>query len=250
MRGPADLPGMVAAMNAAEVADGIVRDRDRGGARQRARDTARHFVPERDVLLAELDGRIVAISHELLSIRDGVRVYDSYGHVHPDVRRRGIGRAMLRHAETPSCAGPGRDRGRHARGRSSVRGPSRRRRRPSPCSSRKATRSSAGSSRWTAPPADPLPGGGAPGRPRAATRPTRSTCGRSWSPTRRPSRITGERGRSPRREIRAGRGEPAAPTRACGWSPGTATRWPDRSWATSSPTTTRPPASSAAGSTG
>ena len=98
-RGPADLPGMIAVRNAAAIAD---RSFEIETEAELANTLANReaFVPERDIVLAELGDRIVAISHELVSVRDGVRVYDSYGHVHPDVRRRGIGRAMLRNAET------------------------------------------------------------------------------------------------------------------------------------------------------
>ena len=98
-RGAADLPAMIAVMNDAEIADGSFEiETVEALANQLSNREA--FVPERDVLLAELDDRVVAISHELAALRDGVRVYDTYGYVHPDLRRRGIGRAMLRHAES------------------------------------------------------------------------------------------------------------------------------------------------------
>jgi ribosomal protein S18 acetylase RimI-like enzyme len=57
------------------------------------------FEPARDLLLAEIGGRVVAVAEQLRSIRDGVRIYDTFGWVHPDWRRRGLGRAMLRHGE-------------------------------------------------------------------------------------------------------------------------------------------------------
>ncbi len=50
----------------------------------------------RDLLLAEIDGRVVARAEGKAAIRDGRPVHHQAGSVHPDVRRRGIGRAMLR----------------------------------------------------------------------------------------------------------------------------------------------------------
>jgi mycothiol synthase len=52
--------------------------------------------PAVDVVLTEIDGRAVAESGVERTIRDGVVVYDLWGHVHPDVRRHGLGRALLR----------------------------------------------------------------------------------------------------------------------------------------------------------
>ena len=49
-----------------------------------------------DVVLTEVDGRLVAESGVERVVRDGIVVYDLWGHVHPDVRRRGLGRALLR----------------------------------------------------------------------------------------------------------------------------------------------------------
>ncbi len=52
--------------------------------------------PAVDVVLTEIDGRPVAASGVERTVQDGVVVYDLWGNVHPDVRRRGIGRALLR----------------------------------------------------------------------------------------------------------------------------------------------------------
>jgi mycothiol synthase len=52
--------------------------------------------PAADVVLTEIDGRAVAESGVQRTVRDGVVVYDLWGRVHPDVRRRGLGRALLR----------------------------------------------------------------------------------------------------------------------------------------------------------
>ena len=52
--------------------------------------------PDVDVVLTQIDGRPVAASGVERTVQDGVVVYDLWGNVHPDVRRRGIGRALLR----------------------------------------------------------------------------------------------------------------------------------------------------------
>jgi mycothiol synthase len=57
------------------------------------------------VTLAEVDGQLVA--YWQIDIEDGTageRVYWSFGHVHPDWRRRGIGRALLRQAQAEMLA--------------------------------------------------------------------------------------------------------------------------------------------------
>jgi mycothiol synthase len=50
-----------------------------------------------DVVLAEVDGRLIAEAKVDRVVRDGVVCFDLDGHVHPDVRRRGLGRALLDH---------------------------------------------------------------------------------------------------------------------------------------------------------
>lgn len=51
--------------------------------------------PADDMMVAELAGRPVAVAGVNRSIRDGVATFESFGHVHPDVRRRGIGTQLL-----------------------------------------------------------------------------------------------------------------------------------------------------------
>jgi len=50
----------------------------------------------RDLLLAEIDGRIVGFADGAIAMRDGRPVHHLNGVIHPDVRRRGIGRSLLR----------------------------------------------------------------------------------------------------------------------------------------------------------
>jgi mycothiol synthase len=53
------------------------------------------FDPARDALVAEVDGRAVAVGGHWRVLRHGRPVYSLWGHAHPAWRRRGIGRAML-----------------------------------------------------------------------------------------------------------------------------------------------------------
>jgi mycothiol synthase len=51
--------------------------------------------PPRDLLLAEFDGRVVAMSGVERVVRDGSPVYEMWAAVLPPFRRRGLGRALL-----------------------------------------------------------------------------------------------------------------------------------------------------------
>ena len=53
------------------------------------------FDPRRQVVLAEVDGHVIASAQHFRELRDDKRVYFAEGKVHPDFRRRGIGRALL-----------------------------------------------------------------------------------------------------------------------------------------------------------
>jgi mycothiol synthase len=59
-------------------------------------DDKDEFEPARDAVVAEVDGRIVAVAGQWRVIRGGRPVYSPWGHVDPAWRRRGIGGAMLR----------------------------------------------------------------------------------------------------------------------------------------------------------
>ncbi len=58
-------------------------------------DDAEAFDPPRDALVAEVDGRVLAVGGHRRVLRHGRPVYSLWGHVHPAWRRRGIGGAML-----------------------------------------------------------------------------------------------------------------------------------------------------------
>ncbi|MEO8228180.1 MAG: GNAT family N-acetyltransferase [Chloroflexota bacterium] len=97
-RDESDIPALVELMAAVEIADRtfeIVTVETLANLFANRND----FDPERDLLLAEIDGRLVAYSEQLRSVRDGGRVYDTFGWVHPDQRRRGLGGAMLGYGE-------------------------------------------------------------------------------------------------------------------------------------------------------
>ncbi len=57
------------------------------------------FVPARDLVFAEVDGTMVASAEGTRQVRDGIAVYTTQCCVHPEWRRRGIGRAILRYME-------------------------------------------------------------------------------------------------------------------------------------------------------
>ena len=81
-RGASDIAALVELMTAVEIADGtfeIMTAETLANLFANRND----FDPERHLLLAEIDGRLVAYSEQLRSIRDGGRVYDTYGWVHP-----------------------------------------------------------------------------------------------------------------------------------------------------------------------
>ncbi len=95
-QGDQDFPGMVAAINAAKVADKA----ERADTVDDMRKNYAHLVncdPYRDVLIAEADERIVGYSRLTWYIdeTEHKRIYQSFGFVNPELRRKGIGRAML-----------------------------------------------------------------------------------------------------------------------------------------------------------
>jgi mycothiol synthase len=96
-RGPEDIPTMAAVGRAAAAADG---DQNPFSVERMTVDYANltNSDPHEDIVLAEVGDRVVAYGRvQWLDNTDGSRGYLSVGWVHPDWRRRGIGRAMLRH---------------------------------------------------------------------------------------------------------------------------------------------------------
>jgi mycothiol synthase len=93
-----DLPALAGLLAAVEIADETYEILGEAALANELANLA-DFDPTRDVLLAEVDGRLVAGSWQVRRIRDGEREFTSNGWVHPGWRRRGLGRAMLRFAE-------------------------------------------------------------------------------------------------------------------------------------------------------
>jgi mycothiol synthase len=97
-QGEADYAGMVAVFEASKKVDRfdwvITVDDVR-----REFDHLTHCNPYRDMLVAEIDGRMIAYSRAWWEESDGDRVYTFIGLLVPAWRRKGIGRAMIRHAE-------------------------------------------------------------------------------------------------------------------------------------------------------
>jgi mycothiol synthase len=90
-----DWDAVAAVQNASRRADGI--DEVQTGASLAGEyPDSDIFQLERDSLAAWLGGSLVAFSFGFRAERDGVLVADTFGDVHPDHRRRGLGTALIR----------------------------------------------------------------------------------------------------------------------------------------------------------
>ncbi|HEV8490165.1 MAG TPA: GNAT family N-acetyltransferase [Candidatus Limnocylindrales bacterium] len=89
------LAGLIGTAN---LADGIDELPDATTIRAEHEHTA-GFDPRLDTIFAEVDGRLVAYGEVSRTVRTGRAVYTTSGTVHPEWRRRGLGRAILRHNE-------------------------------------------------------------------------------------------------------------------------------------------------------
>ena len=97
--GPADIPAITEVQRAANLFD----DTEMIPSEERVANEMAHpdgFDPSVDAFVGELDGRVVAEGDVRYVRRDGAHTYMLSGSVHPDVRRRGIGRALLGLLET------------------------------------------------------------------------------------------------------------------------------------------------------
>jgi len=94
-RDEADYEAMATVITAANLHDGHEEIQLARHVREEL-ETSVGLDPAADVVLTEIDGRAVAESGVERTVRDGIVVYDLWGHVHPDVRRRGLGRVLLR----------------------------------------------------------------------------------------------------------------------------------------------------------
>ncbi len=91
----ADYEAMAAMIAAANTCDGIPWLPSARHVREELEHSA-GVEPASDVVVAEIDGRLVAEAGVERVVRDGVAVYEVWGHVNPDDRRHGLGRALLR----------------------------------------------------------------------------------------------------------------------------------------------------------
>ena len=98
-RGEEDLPAMLRVYNAAHEADGLEEVTTLDDIR-RNYATLVNCDPGRDVLVAEVDGEVVAYARVFWqAMIEGGRTYENFGFVHPAWRRRGIGGELHRRNE-------------------------------------------------------------------------------------------------------------------------------------------------------
>ncbi len=97
-RGEEDLPAIVEVINAENLADGVDGIETVGQLGVQLPNLP-NSDPFRDVLIAEIGGRMVGLSYTWWAIRAGEYTHEHAGAVLPGVRGQGIGRAMLRFTE-------------------------------------------------------------------------------------------------------------------------------------------------------
>jgi GNAT superfamily N-acetyltransferase len=99
-RGDEDYPGILEVNNGSKVADGLEHDLHTLETIKHTYRSTRNHDPRKDVLIADVDGKMVAYSR-VFWVRelDGTRVYWHFGFVLPEWRGKGMGRAMIRWAE-------------------------------------------------------------------------------------------------------------------------------------------------------
>jgi mycothiol synthase len=90
-----DYEALAELMTAANLADGVDYVPDAPSLRVEY-ENSEDFDLRRDLVIAEVGGRIVGYGEAKRQVRDGAPVYVSFGAVRPEFRRRGLGRALLR----------------------------------------------------------------------------------------------------------------------------------------------------------
>lgn len=95
--GEGDVPELVRVANAELEADGIDERRTVEDVAANLRHPSPGFDARRDLLVAEVDGEVVAHGRvDWVDTTDGLREYRTHGYVDPAWRRRGVGRALHR----------------------------------------------------------------------------------------------------------------------------------------------------------
>lgn len=99
--GEPDLAPAVEVINAENAADGVAERETVAGLQAWFGHPSAQFDATRDVMLGELDGRVVAVAgQDWVDTRNAnQREFRFWGAVHPEVRRRGIGGALLEDQE-------------------------------------------------------------------------------------------------------------------------------------------------------
>ncbi len=98
-RGEADLPGMIAVLNASAASDGSERA-DTLENLAKTYSNLKNCDPQQDMVMVEVDGEMVGYSRTMWWVElDGSRIYQNFGFLKPELRGKGIGTALLRRAE-------------------------------------------------------------------------------------------------------------------------------------------------------
>ncbi len=98
-QGEADYASMLAVIEGSKDVDGIERT-DSLEDFKRAYEYLHNCDPYQDILIAEIEGELIGYNRVFWNkLDDGTRTYALFGFMLPKWRRRGIGRAMLHHAE-------------------------------------------------------------------------------------------------------------------------------------------------------
>lgn len=96
LRDMADYAAAAELMGVCAIADGVPW-RPTGAHLRDEWERSSEMDMDADIILAEIDGALVAVSTVDRTVRDGVIVYGTNGWVHPAHRRRGIGGTLLAH---------------------------------------------------------------------------------------------------------------------------------------------------------
>lgn len=95
-RRDSDVEAMATLANAANIADGVDEHESAEELLNRFIREDDHFSPDRDLVLVEHEGTLVAIASTFwVDTRDGLREHRVHATVHPDWMRRGIGHRVL-----------------------------------------------------------------------------------------------------------------------------------------------------------
>lgn len=99
-RGDEDYPAMLEVNNSSKIADDLEHDLHTLETITHVYNSTRNHNPRKDVLLAEVDGKMVAYNRVYFERElDGTRTYWHFGFVMPEWRGKGLGRAMIHWAE-------------------------------------------------------------------------------------------------------------------------------------------------------